>query len=274
MPDAFFRHDGDLYIPTELTRGPWSAQAQHGGPPAALLGTAMERTEGRDNAMVVRATFEMLKPVPLAPLTLSTRILSAGRSVQLIGGVLSSGGQEIMRAQAVRMRLTDVPIDEPPLPRPPPGPDRGKPAPFFPTGHDVGYHTGMEVSFVRGGFVEQGPAIAWLRMRHPLVEGEPIAPLARVLIAADSGNGVSSVLDYRRFIFVNPDLTVNLHRYPEGDWVCLDAETIVSRRGVGLAVSVLHDLRGPIGRASQSLLIGERKAPAEQLGPPAKVRQA
>jgi len=112
---------------------------------------------------------------------------------------------------------------------------------------------------VRGGFIEQGPAIAWLRMRHALVAGEPIAPLARVLIAADSGNGVSSALDYRHFIFINPDLTVNLHRYPEGEWVCLEAETTVSRRGVGLAVSALHDLRGPIGRASQSLLIGERK---------------
>jgi len=264
MGDAFFHRDGDLYIPTELTRGPWDPHAQHGGPPAALLGTAMERTEARESAMVVRATFEMLKPVPLTPLTLSTRVLSAGRSVQLIGGVLLSGGQEILRGQAVRVRLKEVPFDEQPLPAPPPGPDQGKPAPFFPTGQDVGYHTGMEVSFVRGGFVEQGPAVAWLRMRHALVAGEPIAPLARVLIAADSGNGVSSALDYRRFIFVNPDLTVNLHRYPEGDWVCLEAETTVSRRGVGLAVSALYDLRGPIGRASQSLLVGERKSQGER----------
>ncbi len=262
MPEAFFHRDGELYVPTELTRGPWSAEAQHGGPPAALLGTAMERTDGRDGTMVVRATFEMLKPAPLAPLKLETRLLSAGRSVQVIAGVLSSGGEEILRGQAVRMRLTDVALDEPPLPPPPPGPDKGKRVPFFPTGHDVGYHTGMEVSFVRGGFVEQGPAVAWMRMRHPLVAGEPIAPLARVLIAADSGNGVSSALDYRRFIFINPDLTVNLHRYPEDEWVCLEAETTVSRRGVGLAVSALYDLRGPIGRASQSLLIGERKTRA------------
>ena len=260
MPDAFFHRDGDLYLPTELTRGPWSPQAQHGGPPAALLGVAMERTEAREGTMVVRATFEMLKPVPLTPLRLSTQVLSAGRSVQLIGGVLFSGSEEVVRGQAVRMRLTELPFEDPPLPPPPPGPEQGKPSRFFPTGQDAGYHTGMEGSFVRGGFLEQGPAIAWLRMRHPLVLGEPIPPLARVLIAADSGNGVSSALDYRRYIFINPDLTVNLHRYPEGEWVCLEAETTVSPRGVGLAVSLLHDLRGPIGRASQSLLVGERKA--------------
>jgi len=259
MPDAFFHRDGDLYIPTELTRGPWDPKAQHGGPPAALLATAMERTEGRDNAMVVRVSFDMLKPVPLAPLKLSTRMLSAGRSVQVIGGVLSSAGEEVLRGQAVRMRMTDVPFDEPPRPPPPPGPDQGKPVAFFPTGYDVGYHTGMEVSFVRGGFVEPGPAVAWFRMRHPLVAGEPITPLGRVIIAADSGNGISSALDFRRFIFINPDLTVNLHRYPEGEWVCLDAETTVSRRGIGLAASTLHDVRGPIGCASQSLLIGEQR---------------
>jgi len=262
MPDSFFYRDGAFYVPTELTRGPWDARAQHGGPPAALLGTAMERTEPREETMVVRASFEILKPVPLAPLTLVTSVVNAGRSVQVIGGVLASGGEEVMRGQIVRMRLTGLRIEEAPLPGPPPGPDEGKPSRFFPTGHDAGYHTGMEASFVRGGFLEQGPAVAWLRMRHPLIAGEPIAPLARVLIAADSGNGVSSVLDYRRFIFINPDLTVNLHRYPEGEWICLEAQTVVSRRGVGLAVSGLHDLRGPIGRASQSLLVGERRAEA------------
>jgi len=118
----------------------------------------------------------------------------------------------------------------------------------------------MEASFVSGAFLEQGPAVAWLRMRFPLVRGEAVSPLARVLIAADSGNGVSSALDYRRFIFVNPELTVHLHRPAEGEWVCLQAETIVARRGVGLAVSTLHDLRGPIGYGLQSLLLGQRKS--------------
>jgi len=259
MPDSFFQRDGDRYVPGELTRGPWSSDAQHGGPPAALLGTLMERTEARPDSMVTRATFEMLRPVPLAPLAWQTRLLSAGRSVQVIGGVLSAGGQEVLRGQVVRIRLTEVAMDPQPVLPPPPGPEQGRPAPFFPTGNSVGYQTGMESSFVSGGFLEPGPAIAWLRMRCPLVEGEPISPLARVLIAADSGNGVSCTLDYRRYLFINPDLTVHLSRYPEGEWVCLDAATTVSRQGVGLAASTLHDHRGPIGRGLQSLLVGERK---------------
>ncbi|TMA72508.1 MAG: thioesterase family protein [Deltaproteobacteria bacterium] len=257
--DAFFHRDGGRYVPTELTRGPWSADAQHGGPPAALLGTVLEATEQRGDSMIVRATFEMLKPVPLAPLTVATRVLNAGRSVQVLGGTISAGSEEILRGEALRIRTTDLSFPEPPLLPAVPGPDRGKVARFFPTGYEVGYHTGMENSFVRGGFLEQGPAIAWLRMRHPLIAGEPVTPLARVLIAADSGNGVSSALDYRRFIFINPDLTVYLHRYPEGEWVCLEAVTTASNRGLGLAHSVVHDVRGPIGYGLQGLLIGERK---------------
>jgi acyl-Coa thioesterase superfamily protein/acyl-CoA thioesterase superfamily protein len=259
MPEAFFIRDGERFVPTELTRGPWDPNAQHGGPPAALLGTALEQCEARPDAMVVRATFEILRPIPIAPLTVETRMLRQGRSVQFVGASLLSGGEEIMRAHAVRIRTVDVDVPEPPS-TPPPGPEQGRKPRFFPTGVEVGYHTGMEGSFVRGDFTELGGAIAWMRMRYPLIAGEAVTPLSRVLIAADSGNGVSSALDYRRWIFINPDLTVYLHRYPVGEWVCLDAETTATRRGVGLATSTLHDLQGPIGRGLQSLFIADRES--------------
>src|SRR5439155_19629516 len=160
--DAFFHREGGRFVPTELTRGPWSADAQHGGPPAALLRTVLEATERRDDSMIVRGTFEMLKPVPLAPLTVATRVLNAGRSVQVLGGTISAGSEEILRGEALRIRTTDLSFPEPPLLPAVPGPDRGKAARFFPTGYEVGYHTGMENSFVRGGFLEEGPASAWL----------------------------------------------------------------------------------------------------------------
>jgi hypothetical protein len=130
--------------------------------------------------------------------------------------------------------------------------------PFFETPHEVGYHAAMENRFVRGAFRELGPATVWMRMRHPLVEGEEPSPLQRLLTAADSGNGVSATLDLSRFIFINVDLTVHLHRQPVGEWVCLDAITLPQPNGVGVADTVLHDERGPIGRALQTLLVRER----------------
>jgi hypothetical protein len=129
--------------------------------------------------------------------------------------------------------------------------------PFFPTGQEVGYHTAMDVRFVAGSFLELGPATVWMRMRHPLVPGEAPSPLCRVLVAADSGNGVSAALDYRRWRFINPDLTVHLLRPPAGDWVALEAATTAAA-GIGLADTALHDERGPIGRSAQALVIDRR----------------
>jgi hypothetical protein len=130
--------------------------------------------------------------------------------------------------------------------------------PFFPTGAEVGYHTAMEWRFVAGSFLDQGPATVWLRMRHPLLPGEEPSPLTRVLIVADSGNGVSAVLDYRRYLFINPDLTVHVQREPAGEWICLDARTTVDADGGGLATSTIHDRDGPVARGLQTLFVAER----------------
>ena len=129
---------------------------------------------------------------------------------------------------------------------------------FLPSGQDVGYHTAMELRFTTGAFTEIGPATAWLRMRQPLVGDEPPTPLQRVLVAADVGNGISAAVDFRRFLFVNVDLTVQLERLPEGEWVCVDAVTMPRPRGNATAESVLSDERGRVGRAMQTLLVAER----------------
>ena len=122
----------------------------------------------------------------------------------------------------------------------------------------MGWHTAMEFRFVTGAYLELGPALVWMRMRHPLVEGEDPTPLQRVLVAADAGNGVSAALDYRRFIFINTDLTVHLHRAPATEWVCLDAVTQLDAAGVGMSDTLLWDERGRIGRAAQTLLVASR----------------
>ena len=121
-----------------------------------------------------------------------------------------------------------------------------------------GHHTAMEVRFAAGAYREPGSAIAWLRMRVPLVEGEAIEPRDRVLVAADSGNGVSAPLDYHRWMFINADLSVALRRLPRGEWVCLDATTWTEQDGIGLTDTALHDEEGLLGRATQSLLLKAR----------------
>lgn len=268
MGDAFFLPDGDRFVATELTRGPWDPGAQHAGPPAALLGRAVERHGGRAGVQVARITFEILRQVPIAPLELSATLLRGGRSVEVVGASLHHDDTEVMRATGVRIRTVDPPSPRDEIGEPlgtsteafevPLGPEHGEPLQFFPTRNDVGYNTAMEWRFVKGAFLEPGPATVWMRMRHPLLPGEEPSPLQRVLIAADSGNGVSSVLDWRRWLFVNPDLTVYLHRPPVGEWVCLQARTTVEPAGLGLAESVIFDPTGPVARGLQSLFIAKR----------------
>jgi Thioesterase-like superfamily len=259
--DAFYQRDGELFQATELTRGPWDPGAQHAGPPAALLGHALEGLPEAAEFQVGRVTFEILRSVPIAPVRVQARVVRPGRRVQLLEAELSdAGGEVLMRARAWRIRTAAValPVEATGGGEPPPPPEQGHIADFFPTGQEHGYHTAMEVRFVSGAFVEPGPAVVWLRMRQPLVAGEEPTPLQRTLVVADVGNGVSASLDYRRYLFINVDLTVQLERMPVGEWICADAVTLPQSHGVGTAESVLSDRQGRIGRGLQTLLVSER----------------
>ena len=258
MPDSFYESDGDRYVATELTRGPWDPDAQHAGPPAALLGRELERLEDADQFQVGRVSFEIMRSVPIAPLRVEASVVRPGRRVQLLEASLSDEEGEVMRARGWRLRTAPVELPPLPDPEPPVSVQDAEPRDFPPTGQDVGYHTAMDYRFVSGAFQEPGPATVWMRMRQPLVDDEPPSPLQRVLTAADSGNGVSATLDWSRFLFINVDLSVHLERMPSGEWICLDAVTRPQENGIGSADTLLLDEHGRIGRALQTLLIAER----------------
>lgn len=243
----------DRFESTEHTRGPWDAATQHAGPPAALLGRAVE-AKARPGMRAARLTFDIARPVPIAPLTVTASVVREGRSVAVVEAAI----EPYVRCTALLIRAAENAAPATGATSPPPFADAVA-KPFFPVPYDVGYHTAMEVRFATGSFTEPGPATAWMRMRLPLVEGEQPSPLTRVLIAADSGNGVSNVLDFERYLFVNPDLTVHLVRYPVGEWICLRAVTSIDGAGIGVADTALYDEQGRIGRSVQSLFVTQRR---------------
>jgi hypothetical protein len=256
MSAAFFvpRADG-RYLATEHTAGPWDPRLQHAGPPAALIGRALERFEPRPEMFISRLTFEILHAVPVGEVEVSTRIARPGRSVELLEASLSAGGREVVRTSAWRVLRAPAETATSHLYEPRPLPDEGAP---MPDQLASGYLKAIEWRPVSGGFLERGPGAAWTRMRVPVVEGEEPTGLQRVLAVADSGNGISGTLDMRRWWFINPELTVHLEREPRGEWICLDARTSIEPEGAGLATSTLSDLQGPVARGAQTLYVGER----------------
>ena len=122
----------------------------------------------------------------------------------------------------------------------------------------VGITSAVELRTVAGSAIERGPATYWFRVHAPLVDDEPITPLTRTLIAADFGNGISSVVSIESHVFINPDLTVWLHRLPEGEWVSNDAATWLEPGGAALADATLGDRTGLFGRAAQTLYVASR----------------
>jgi hypothetical protein len=89
----------------------------------------------------------------------------------------------------------------------------------------------------------------------PVVAGEPVTPIQRVAAAADFLNGLSSRLPFGEWVFINPDLTIAVHRVPVGEWIGVRAVTRLDPLGVGTAEADLFDERGRIGHALQNLLV-------------------
>ena len=262
MSDALFRPiDGERVLPGEAARGPWTPDALHGGPVAALLAGAAERL--LEDLHPARVTVELLRPVPVAPLRVQATPIRPGRKVRLVGAeVATDDGTVVATATVLGIRRAEVPAPRAPLPPAPPGPAAGEPAGrgevSVQEDYDAFHNTGVEHRFVRGAFTERGPATDWIRLRVPVLEGQPPTPLQRVMGAADFGNGISALADFTSLLFINPDLTVHLHRLPVGEWVCLDAATRLEQHGVGLAQGVLWDEEGPLGQSLQSLLVEGR----------------
>jgi hypothetical protein len=263
MPSAFVPLASGAYRATELTRGPWHPEHQHAGPPIALAVRAVERAAAAlEMAHVARLTANLLRPIPIAELTVSLRTDYAGRNAAHFSAAIEAGGKEVARFTALAQREAGLPLPETIPGHPLPAAPRSagdSPAARFPFLRDsTGYPDLVETRVASGSFF-RGPCAVWFRMRQPLVEGEEPSALQRLAVAADSGNGISAALDFRRYTFLNSDLTVHLLRRPAGEWICIDAQTLVGPRGGGVAEARIFDEGGLVGRSSQSLLVRARE---------------
>ena len=247
------------FVATALASGPWNPNAQIGGAPAALLARAFESVPAAAGLNVARLTYDFIRPAPIGPLEVHAEVVRPGRRVQLLDGSMLAGGVEVVRARALQVLTADAAHAHSEEVAPPPGPEQGRSG-ELPGLHRPRFATdAVEVRFIAGGF-GGGPATAWFRLTRPLVEDETPSALQCLAAASDFGAGLSATLPRDEYLFINPDLTINVERQPVGEWICLDSETrIPNGVGIGVAESVLYDLRGRVGRATQALLIAPRR---------------
>jgi len=259
VPDSIFAREGDLFRPTEAALSPWSQEALHGGPPTMLLAREIERFPAEQAMFVARLTIELMRPVGMVPLAVKARLLRPGRKIQLVEASLWNGQVEVARAAAVRIRETAVSVphdDEPP----PHGPPESVVDPAVPSyrGGPAYHRLGVEVRIPTGLLGRLGPCWGWFRLKLPVVPGEEPSGLQRICAAADFPNGISNVVEPERMMYINPDLTVYVHRLPVDEWVYVDARTWLEPHGTGFAEGALYDRRGRLGRSLQSLLVEPR----------------
>jgi Thioesterase-like superfamily len=205
---------------------------------------------------VVRLTVELLRPVPIAALLVTSAITRDGRRVQLVDATISVDGKDVALARALRIRTKPLSVAVPgPAPVAPPPEEVAETPPGSLT---VPYAEAVELRFIEGSWDVRGPVRMWTRLTVPVVAGEEPTPLQRTAAAADFGNGVSSVLDFMTHVFINPDLNVSLAREPVGEWIGFDVETRLSPDGFGQAGASIFDRTGWVGHSSQSLFVDER----------------
>jgi hypothetical protein len=258
MGGAFYEPlGGGRFRSTEHTAGPWSADSQHVGPPSALLVRALELLPGAEEKAIARVTIEILGPVPLAELSVSASVERPGRSVELLTGEIGANGRAVVRSRAWRVIRSDTSSVRAGAGEPLARPEQARRL-SRPDGWSAGYLDAMEWRGLRGALGEPGPATVWVRQQVDLVAGEEPSGLQRLFTVADSGSGVSNRLDPREWWFINSELTVHLYRYPDGEWIGMDATTIVGPHGVGTALSTLHDLAGPVAAGAQALMVRRR----------------
>ncbi|MGH3637826.1 MAG: thioesterase family protein [Mycobacterium sp.] len=261
MIDCYYRRlgvDGDhqLFESTVGTASNWNAEIQHGSPPLALMTKAIEElavARGGSRLRIGRVTLDILGAIPVAPVKVRAWVMRPGARISLMAAEMSPAGPDERAVARVTAWLLapsdtgDVATDRhPPL-------VEGE---MVPHAHGWAGAPGyLETVSWRTQPDDGGAAVAWMSPMVPLVDSEETTELQRLLLVADSANGVGAALDPNEFVFMNTDTTIHLHRLPSGNDFAIRARGSIGPDGIGVTTADIFDRRGFIGTSAQTLLV-------------------
>ncbi|MBR8741951.1 thioesterase family protein [Nocardiopsis sp. MG754419] len=248
----FVRSDHDRYLPTEHVSGAWNPSEQHFSPLGGLITHAIETHSEQRGLQLSRIGFDILGTLAMTECRIEVRTLRPGRTIELVEALVHIGDRTAVRARAWLLVAGDTSAVTGGASAPLPDPDGFGKQPLSSV-WPGGYIASLDARQVRAP--ERGRGTAWISSDVDLVRDERVGPVASYVALVDTANGVAVRESPQEWMFPNVDLTVHLHRRPEGPWVGLDTTVAFGPTGLGLTSTVLHDLEGEVGRAEQSLTV-------------------
>jgi hypothetical protein len=259
---ALYVRDGDAFVGTGCTKGSWHANGQSGGAVLSLLGHVLEDVPTLAPMSLSRLTVDIVRPVPVGErLWVEQVVVREGKRIQVVDSVLRSADAELVRARALRIRDADLTSVE----ELPPSSTDDDPAARLPPPeelHGVSDAPGV-ADFLRFGAELRrtldpldGVHGAWVRLRVPVVAGEPVRATSRVALPMDCVNLLGVPRITPQLSAINADVSAHVVRAPVGEWVALVGSTRFAHAvGHGVSMATLSDAQGVFGITSTSQVV-------------------
>jgi Thioesterase-like superfamily len=246
---------GDRYMPTEHAGGAWQPGELHFAPLGGLLTHAVETHRAAAGAaplLLSRIAFDILGFLALDAIAVRVETRRPGRTIELTEATASIDGRDVAVARAWHSVAGDTVAVAGGAADPLPSPSAARPA-SFDAAWGGGFVRSLELR--QAGGAMPGRSISWITSPLALVEGEEVGSLASWIRLVDVVNGVAVRATPGDWIFPNLDLTVHLLRQPEGEWIGMDTTVAFGPTGQGITGAALHDERGHVGHAMQTLTV-------------------
>ncbi|MFD7427727.1 thioesterase family protein [Streptomyces sp. NPDC059814] len=249
------RIDAHRYKPTAHASGAWSTDEVHFSPLGGLVVHAIDRhlaDRPGTGLLLSRISFDILGRLALDECEIRVETIRPGRTIELVEAVALIADRPVVRARAWCLASGDTAAVAGGAADRLTAPEALAPwamADVWPGG----YIASIDVRPLAPP--RPGRTTAWISTPLDLVAGEPVSALASYVALVDTANGIAVRRQPTDWTFPNVDLTIHLHRQPEGRWTGLDTTVVFGPTGQGITSTVLHDINGPVGRAEQILTV-------------------
>jgi len=261
--DCLYRRlpaDGEYQVfdSTDGTRSNWDREIQHGSPPLALMTKLIEERAVDSGLRVGRLTLDILGAIPVTQLRVRTWVERPGSRISMMAAEMSAprpDGIERAVARVTAWLLAPSDTADAATDRYPPLVE-GESVPMPRNWDTSGYL--RTVSWRTQPTAEGQSNVVWLSPLVPLVDSEQTTELQRLAMVVDCANGAGAALDPEKFVFMNTDTAVHLHRLPRGNDFAVRGRGSIGPDGIGATTADIFDRQGFIGTVAQTLLVQRR----------------